>query len=198
MSKDETMLEFDAGIRKAYDAMGPTQDARERVRVRLVEEQRTNAQANASHPHRKAMIILPLAAGIAAIAVVLSVGALSKSDATKAELQPNAVVQKNEEKQPSTSGTVSQEVAAEEDAAMDAAEAANVRYAEPPYQAVTLDNGKTYEVGALASIDPASDSLETAWALDKDGNAVVECTVAQGRYVRFADDGAWYELVPSS
>ncbi len=198
MSKDETALGFDAGVRKAYDAMGPTQDARERVRARLEEEQRAYAKAKVSRPQRRAMIILPLAAGIAAIAAVLFVGVRSNTTSMQASPQQNAVAQKGDDKQVSASGATSQEVAAEEGFAMDAAESEDARYAKSPYQAVVLDNGQTYEVGLPVDADPASDSFEVAKALDKDGNAVVECTVAEGRYVRFSEGQTWYELVPST
>ena len=201
MSKDEATLEFDAGIREAYDAMGPTQEAKMRVRARLEEERRAYA-ANASRPRRRALIILPLAAGIAAIAVVVSIGMLSSATTStkEAAIQPNTMARESEERQPdvAASGGTAKEMAAEEGSASGAVNSTDAAPAAAPYPTVALDSGETYEVGARVDVEPAPNSFESARALDESGNMAVECTVAQRRYVRFAGDEAWYELAPST
>lgn len=210
-----TDREFDKRVYDAYESLGPTDEARNRVFAALREAQDARESHEQHEPQvrqpvfaaRAIRVALPLAACLVVAITAVSVWAIAPSARPSGTNESSAMRLKQEEplhESDAAKGATPESDAAPADAAAekssafeDAAEAGSVAEEEAPLapaeRTVTLDDGSRFVLGDALAKTPTWTTAEDAQLWD--GEQTVPCKVADRQFVYVDEDGLWYELV---
>lgn len=210
-----TDREFNKRVHDAYESLGPTDDAHDRVLAALREAQDARESRELQEPQarqpvfatRMTRVVLPLAACLVVAITAVSVWAIAPSTQPSGTNESSAVRLRQEESaydSDAAKGAAPESAAAPADAAAekssafeDAAEAGSAAEEEVPLapaeRTVTLDDGSTFVLGDALAKTPTWTMTEDAQLWD--GEQTAPCQVADRQFVYVDEDGLWYELV---
>ena len=205
---DEAMRDtvLEGRVRAAYDAMGPSDEARERVLQALTGEGEATSRTPAARSRRPLVLVVALAAAACVALAVVLVRAPSPvasdsmaANATKADEAPAAgVAPAADEAEEYAAQDVAAMGADEREAAVQDSVAKQTAPAMPACPLVTLADGARRQVVGPATDDVDESEVEAAVASSADGARSVACEVAEGRFVRYEDDPVWYDTAPAA
>lgn len=232
-SPNTASASLDARVRDAFDAMGPDEATRARVLSALRERAAEDpapapatpaveksaaaapatpaverpAPATRAHPSRGLRVVLPLAACLALVAIVVTAGALGRANdaAPMNQAAPQseraaeeALVVEDVEPRGAEKGLMEAEPA-DEDAVKAAGEAYNGSapaqdaWSACPY--VELGSGTVLRTGSPTDATVDESRAVAATARDTTGSKTWACTVVDDAFVRYEGDDVWRDLV---
>lgn len=183
-NREETLL--DRRVQAAYAAMGPSDEATERVLANL------RARQSAGHATRRNANVLRFAVPLAIAASVAGIVVALRPATQMQTVAKSTTVEFNE--QDTKAIEVADEAAESAESAV-MAEEAPALYELYPY--VELSDGKRMTVGPKTTDEVDASLAEDAVATDQAHERSVPCQVVQDRYLRYEGDVVWYELKKS-